>query len=300
MPDTKFPYLCGGVLYFFLAQTKASKGTARDHRNSIKDDHSDPVMMGDLVHTFTGDFVSQAGKDTSLYRECHSEGTVNVPFNNTTVVSTYDTEVKFRYNEALERMTTFVSAHLNSSKYEWLVRALLDIIDQDSDISDNDNFFIKSDGSPATKADLRNMDSYEIEPFMVGIVHYILTRRMNCNHYGITTLEIWGEKKTRKERTYTGNAGVGITRKITVKQCPTPAVPEPENEKMPQDEPEASEAEYIEAEIIDDETAEDQAPEPDGRITVIHHQTNVIQNGPNNNQFTNNGTMIFDFRKGGK
>ena len=57
MPETRFPYLCGGVLYFLLAQTKASRGTARDHRNGIKDDHSDPIMMGDLIYTFTGSFI---------------------------------------------------------------------------------------------------------------------------------------------------------------------------------------------------------------------------------------------------
>ena len=81
MPETRFPYLCGGVLYFLLAQTKASRGTARDHRNGIKDDHSDPIMMGDLIYTFTGSTNFGASKDTSLYRECGSEGSINVPFN---------------------------------------------------------------------------------------------------------------------------------------------------------------------------------------------------------------------------
>ena len=55
-----------------------------------------------------------------------------------------------------------------------------------------------------------------------------------------------------------------------------------------------SNAEFIEAEVVDDEMPSGAAGE-DKKITVIHQQTNVIQNGDHNVNLTNNGTINFHF-----
>jgi len=52
--------------------------------------------------------------------------------------------------------------------------------------------------------------------------------------------------------------------------------------------------ETVEAEVVDEDTPSGAAPE-DKKITVIQHQTNVVQNGDNNVNVTNNGTMNFNF-----
>ena len=54
------------------------------------------------------------------------------------------------------------------------------------------------------------------------------------------------------------------------------------------------EAEPIEAEVLESDTPSRDAP-GDKKITVIQHQTNVVQNGENNINLTNNGTMNFNF-----
>lgn len=53
-------------------------------------------------------------------------------------------------------------------------------------------------------------------------------------------------------------------------------------------------SETVEAEVVDDEEPSGAATE-DKKITVIQQQTNVIQNGENNFNLTNNGTMNFNF-----
>lgn len=52
----------------------------------------------------------------------------------------------------------------------------------------------------------------------------------------------------------------------------------------------------IEAEVVDDEEPSGAADEDkeDKKITVIQHQTNVVQNGENNINLTNNGTINFN------
>ena len=52
--------------------------------------------------------------------------------------------------------------------------------------------------------------------------------------------------------------------------------------------------ETVEAEVVDEDAPSGAAPE-DKKITVIQHQTNVVQNGDNNVNVTNNGTMNFNF-----
>ena len=56
------------------------------------------------------------------------------------------------------------------------------------------------------------------------------------------------------------------------------------------------ESETIEAEVVDDEEPSGAADEDkeDKKITVIRHQTNVVQNGENNINLTNNGTINFN------
>lgn len=61
---------------------------------------------------------------------------------------------------------------------------------------------------------------------------------------------------------------------------------------IPEDEP--AESETVEAEVVDGDTPSGAATE-DKKITVIQHQTNVVQNGENNVNVTNNGTMNFKF-----
>lgn len=58
----------------------------------------------------------------------------------------------------------------------------------------------------------------------------------------------------------------------------------------------ADKTETIEAEVVDDYEPSGAADEDkeDKKITVIQHQTNVVQNGENNFNLTNNGTMNFN------
>lgn len=216
MPENKIPYLCGGVLFFLMAHMKPSTGTARDHQSGLKDDHSDPVVMQDLIFAIKGSEYTTAAKDTSNYRECKNNGSVNVPFNDVALCSSYDNSVKNNYSDTLNRMSEFAQSHLDLSKKKWFIKALLDIIENDADIADTDEFYIEFDGSPRTKASIRTTEEFSLPAFLVGVMHYILANRHDKNTLGVATLEAWGQKMPRKSRKYTGNAGECITRNISV------------------------------------------------------------------------------------
>ncbi len=220
MDDMKVPYLCGGVMFFLLTKAALPDGTARDHQAGLKDEHSEPILMQDLIYTFTGSKNYGAAKDTSKYKDCLIEGSSNVPFHDITKCTIYDNTVTENYGDALKRMDEFVDWHLDPEMKRWFVKAILEIIENDSDILEDDVFFMMPDSSPITKEEIKEMTDFDLSAFLVGVLHYILNKRRGCNALGIATLDTIGEKKNRKPRTYTGNLGEAITRTINVSFLP--------------------------------------------------------------------------------
>ena len=386
MDDMKVPYLCGGVLFFLLTKAALPDGTARDHQAGRKDEHSEPILMQDLIYTFTGSKNYGAAKDTSKYKDCLIEGSSNVPFHDIAKCTIYDNTVTENYGNALKRMDEFVDWHLDPEMKRWFVKALLEIIENDSDILEDDVFFMMPDGSPITKNEIKEMTDFDLSAFLVGVLHYILDKRRGHNALGTATLDTIGEKKNRKPRIYTGNLGEVITRTINVSFLPErdcAVVVEPAVEDTAKDEllPDKSDDEIINEAMVRtgqalvstlgavqtpkinteamagglaavaavakacapddrqkenlvrgistvasaleaqkhamaeeirknsrregtasgsdipdaDEGTTEESAQGDKKTTIIRQQTNVIQNGDNNVNVTNNGTITFNF-----
>ena len=184
--------------------------SARQHKDGVKDSHRNPVFMADLVYTFTGYKTVGAPTDTSKYREGKIEGTVNLPFNEQSTIAAYDNVINARYQDALDRMIEFTAWHLNPDKREWLIKALLDVVLNDDDIPEEDMFCLSSDGTFISKKDMRDAEVFEYQPFLIGILHYILTKRAGKNSLGVPTLEAITAKDKGQERRYIGHLGEGL------------------------------------------------------------------------------------------
>lgn len=322
MAEGKIPYLTGCVLYLLLREAVLPDANSRHHRAGIKDEHKNPRFMADLVYTFTGVDMPESESDTSRYRNGKKEGTINVPFNDQATIDEYDVTVRTRYTDALNRMCDFTNWHLNPEKREWFVKACLDIVDHDDSISETDEFCLKSDGSFLSKASLREESEFEFQPFILGMLHYVLLNRAGKNYLGIPTLDAISEQDTRKQRKYKGTLGSNIKRtiKVTMYEEKTDSVSVESQEDISDTEFDESVSNMMENTVYEkDRSAEDiawdntenqscseesspgtdkTADEEDREhhdTTVIKQQTNVIQNGEHNVNVTNNGTMNFNF-----
>lgn len=49
---------------------------------------------------------------------------------------------------------------------EWLVKALLEIVENDDEIDDNENFYVMSDDSFMNKVCMGKKDEYEFEAYL--------------------------------------------------------------------------------------------------------------------------------------
>lgn len=390
MSEEKVLFLCGGVLFFLLTQATLPNGSARERRDGKKDGHSDPVLMTDLICAFTGNSNYGSRKDTSQYKDCLIEGSCNLPFGSIPLCTAYGNTVAGEYHVALAQMDAFVQRHIDPKMSVWLVKALLEILESDNDIGENDEFYIEPNGSVVTKATIREKCDFDLSAFLVGVLHYILTRRQGKNSQGLQTLDYITEKRTRTPRKYTGNLGDAISRKVEVAFLPSrkaitfdadavedaaPATfiagekpddeviseaiirsgmavasamgsismptidetclentvssiaahlgtyrPTPEQtdnmvkgasvisaafgaqrhslaERIRENFSQDRSKDAVEAEIpdLEPDLEPDQAAHEEKKTTIIHQQTNVIQNGDHNVNVTNNGTMNFNF-----
>lgn len=113
---------------------------------------------------------------------------------------------------ALNMMIEFVDEFIDvKNKGEQLIRCLLGLINDDVSILETDQFYIN--GSLVMKKDLTSLETFIIEPFLLGVWHYIIMYRAECNEKGAATYNSWYSNK----KGYRGTIGNNINRSITVK-----------------------------------------------------------------------------------
>lgn len=282
MDDDQNLFLCGGVLFFLLTQTVLRHKNPSQKRLGMTDQQSDKQLMKDLIYTFTGSHNYGVAKDTSEYKECKSEGSINVPFNKLNFAETYHRLVKNHYYVVLKRMKEFTSAHFDPNLAEWFVKIVLEIINRDKTIDDKAEFIVGVNDLTISKEALIQSTEFELEPFLVGILDFILEHRRGKNRRGRVTLEILGDKKPRKARVYNNSFDEIINRQINV------GIWDPQ--ESAEDTKKASSDESEKAEIIEPQKRDERSNAKKNQ-KVINHQTNVVQNGDHNINVTNNGTI---------
>ncbi|NCC15727.1 MAG: hypothetical protein EOM28_05180 [Clostridia bacterium] len=223
MTNKNTPYLCGGTFFVLLLQAKRLRRKARDKYQGGTDGLNDTDVMKGLIYVVTGQAVDPYNdsfkKNTSEYKSCKYNGGTYIPFNEVSTVSSFDNAIKSKYSDTLDRMSEFTNEYLiveNSEKREWLIKALLDVIEQDVEIKDEDLFYICSNGDTISKSALFEILSIEFEPFLIGVLHYILLNRNN-NTLGRSTFESWHTRQSsHSEWNFVSNIGCAVTRPITV------------------------------------------------------------------------------------
>lgn len=299
MGNKKVPYLCGGTLFFLLVQAKRPRAKARDRENGASDGLKDPAMMAGLLKAITGNdafaYEESLKKNTSQFRECKIDGSIYIPFNDPATASGYDYDVKNNYDAVLSRMDEFAEGFLNPAKRAWIVRTLLDVIDDDAGIGDDAHFCVRRDGMFLSKAEVLSETRFELQPFLIGIIHYILMNRRD-NISGQETLDAWGAKKGKqRERKLRDDFSLGASRTVKV-DWHRPDEQEKIEKIAKTDDDRDSDSGRIEAEVMDgyDECTDESG---ESRPTPLN-QTVFINNGSGVQIGINYGFIDLSHRKG--
>ena len=154
MTINEYPRLCGGTFFTLVLQALRQRMKAREHYSGDSDGLSDPEVLVGLIRVINPDYVDP-GKGNlkgtaNNYKACKTSSSTYLPFDDEQVISAFDTEVKTNYQPVLNRMIAFVNDFLDIGetvhKDVNLVRALVDLIQQDQTIKTDDEFYIGANG----------------------------------------------------------------------------------------------------------------------------------------------------------
>ena len=136
MSSIGVPYLCGGTFFVMLLQSRTARSKARDKFSGGTDGLSDSDVLSGLIYVYTGNktecHISSIRKATSEFKGCKSNGNTYVPFNASGDAENFNYAIKNNYSDILRRMSEFVEQYIDRNKVDRLVRAILEVIEQDA------------------------------------------------------------------------------------------------------------------------------------------------------------------------
>jgi len=218
-----YPVLCGGTFFTLLLEARQARSGKKDQLYGTTDGLSEPDTLAGLVRVMYPEFKKPSGvstfrTNTAEYKACRNNGG-NLPFFEKEIRA-FDNRVKTDYKTALAQMCEFTNHFIevggSVKRDEWLIKALLDLIETDQSILDTDEFFVCENGQALSKAMLRSVTAVCLPAFLLGVWHFAIVNRQD-NTVGRTTFEGWCPSNNRKTRAYKGTLGESINRPITVK-----------------------------------------------------------------------------------
>ena len=219
MPTTNVPRLCGGTFFLqILRMKKPSTRTKKDGLKGEKDQVNNQRVLEALIQFFSPKFQVYADStfkgDTSDYRACKEATGDNLPFDESrTDFSTFDSLIKNNYDKVLPLMQSFVKRFIRTDepdRVKKVVRSLLQLIDEDETILQSDLFYMGEMGQPISKTELKKQGCIILEPFLLGIWHFILLNRQN-NSIGRDTFLSWNKAPEGKGQQWKYISTIGET-----------------------------------------------------------------------------------------
>lgn len=295
MTNIEYPRLCGGTFMTLVIQALRQRKKAREHYKGESDKLNDPDVLVGLITVINPDY-KDPGKavlktKANDYKSCKLSKGQYLPFGEKLTIGVFDKRVQEDYLVARNDMSTFVDRFIETGtmlqKDVRLVKALIDLIDQDDSIDDDVEFPIGENGELVRKDHFGDLDKVCLPSFMLGIWHFIVVNRKN-NKVGQDTYDIWCPENGGGTREYEGHMGQSITKEIDVYTLESEAdgLPEDDDAEGIDESSEQAGSEYQER---NDSTAA--APNLQQQI---NNPFTFIQNGDNNTQigYVANQTII--------
>ena len=295
MTNIEYPRLCGGTFMTLVIQALRQRKKAREHYKGESDKLNDPDVLVGLITVINPDY-KDPGKavlktKANDYKSCKLSKGQYLPFGEKLTIGVFDKRVQEDYLVARNDMSTFVDRFIETGtmlqKDVRLVKALIDLIDQDDSIDDDVEFPIGENGELVRKDHFGDLDKVCLPSFLLGIWHFIVVNRKN-NKVGQDTYDIWCPENGGGTREYEGHIGQSITKEIDVYtlESEADALPEDDDAEGIDESSEQAGSEYQER---NDST---------GAAPNLQQQINnpftFIQNGDNNTQigYVANQTII--------
>lgn len=202
--------LCGGTLLVLLLHSRktGSKETA---------------FLSDMLKVLdTNLYINNITikEQTKKFKICKEHSNLATPFEEAAKQKVMTDRILRHYDELLVSMTKFIDENIDmdpdTHKDEILVKAILEVIEQDKSISDNQEYYILPNGKSVTKEKLASIEKVYLPSFLLGILYYVMMN-IKDNLEGAETYDEWCPKPdSGTRRKYTANIGEKSTRQVVL------------------------------------------------------------------------------------
>ena len=288
MTINDYPRLCGGTFFTLVLQALRQRMKAREHYKGDSDGLTDPEVLAGLLQVINPDY-SNPGKDVlktpaNNYKACRVSTGAYLPFYDRQMIQAFDSRVKTDYKSALMAMTEFVNSYLDLGesvgRTTLLVKALVDLIQQDASVDGAEEFYIGEQGQKTKKAVLGDLTKICLPAFLLGVWHYVVVKRPD-NSIGQVTYDRWCPSNDRGPRKYSADMGTGVLDGLRVYMPEVQTLDEADDEVIIEAEPEAQSC-----------TEWTSGPTPQSGTPVVNNNPIFIQqNGDGNMVIPNYGTI---------
>lgn len=177
MEENKKIRLCPGTFLTLLMKAKKDVATAHEKEKGISYENSDDDVFEALIGTaFDGFTVSNKSSFhtfTNTYKQCKKECAKSIPLADESAVSCFKTNsnsVGFCLH-----MQEFLKTYIKESELIWLVNALILLIENDDNISD-ERIWLTAANFPREKSTLRVIDDIYVDWFVASVWAYTILR----------------------------------------------------------------------------------------------------------------------------
>lgn len=192
-------HLCPGTFLTLLMKAKNEVATAHEKEKGISYSNSDDDVFEALLKISFPDFtVENKGSFhtfTNQYKQCGKEAARSIPLaNENAVEGIKQTDLNVGFTM---RMQQFIKTYLKETELNWLVNALVDLMEEDSLISDENLWYMGANFRRETST-LRINDSIYVDWFLASVWYYIITE---CKHNKIEkeVYDSWFAKETKEQ-----------------------------------------------------------------------------------------------------
>lgn len=292
MSNNEKPRLCGGIFLALILEARPQRTNYSEHFKGDTDGLSETNVIVNLCKVVKPDYKKPTKQDSfettvSKYKSCGIRYSNYIPITMKNESRLFNIKVTGNYSIALKSMCEFVNFYIDngveSGSARRLILNLLELILLDDYIKPEDLLYVCSDGKPIRKSELLDLKNIEIQPFLLGVLHYISHNRINNKIGEITYNNFWINRDDRKE--FKGNFGSNFSfngeiemydsRKIIIQTQTT-------DSNIFNGSTESTES--IDAEMVDEYEEPEKEMSASFSKNGITFKVNMVQSGNNNTQ----------------
>ena len=173
-------HLCPGTFLTLLMKAKNDVASAHEKEKGMSYSNSDDDVFEALLKISFPDFKVENGRSfhtfTNQYKQCTKEAAKSIPLADENAIEQLK-KSRMRVGDAL-RMQSFIKTYLKEIELNWLINALVELMDADPLITDENFWYMGADFRRETST-LKINDSIYVDWFLASVWDYVA---VTCNH----------------------------------------------------------------------------------------------------------------------